>query len=196
MKIKITRRYLAGLIDGEGYIGIKPNRRPENRNRQHFAPMIKMALTEKSAYLLFAIRDKLGGHIYKREYPNNFKYNNAYYWDVHTYNIVKRVLDYVYPYLILKKEQAKLALELIQTKINTEERLNNGQIKSVSLEILEKRQRLYTLVKKLNKRGRAPAETKRETPTVKTEDETIVRTSGKPEEINRNANPAEELVCA
>jgi len=191
MRSRITRRYLAGLIDGEGYIGIKPNRRPENRNRQHFSPVIKMALVEKSGYLLFEIRAKLGGHIYKRTSTNE-RHNSSYYWDVHTFNTAKKVLDYVYPYLILKKEQAKLALELIKTKVNTDVRLQNGQIQSLDHRILEKRQRLYSLVKKLNRRGCLPAETERRTPVM--QDEATVRTSEKSGEISRNVNPA--LVCA
>jgi len=178
MKKRITRRYLAGLMDGEGYISIRPE---YLKGRGYYKPVIKMALTKKTAYILFEIKEMLGGHIHKREYANK-NYNTAYCWEVQTFTAVKRVLDYIAPYLILKKEQAKIVNELIKTKIITNE--SNGTFTKIAPSVIEKRHCLYNLVKKLNKRGRLPAQTKHEPPTVKTEDEAIVRTSGKPEEVN------------
>jgi hypothetical protein len=186
MKTRITRRYLAGLIDGEGYISIKPINR---WNRQIFAPTIKMALTDKSAYILFEIKGLLGGHIYKRTYQNK-NFNDAYCWEVGTFNTTKKVLDYIRPYLILKKEQANLVNELLKTKSTTISA--NGTFTKINPQILTKRQRLYNLVKELNKRGRLPAETKCETPT--NEGEVIVQSSEKSEEVSRNTNSLDNPV--
>lgn len=188
MKSRITRRYLAGLIDGEGYISIRPD---FCYSRSHYKPVIKMALTDKTAYILFEIKELLGGHIYKRTYTNQ-KYNDAYCWEVQTFDAVKNVLDYISPYLILKKKQAEIVNELIKTKSKTKSA--DGTFTKINPSILEKRQRLYNLVKALNKRGRVPAETKREPPTEQSEGEVIVRTSVEVEEVNRNVNSA-ELVC-
>ena len=128
----------------------------------------------------------LGGYIYKRIFKNN-NHNNAYCWEVKNHPQVKRVLDYVHPYLILKKEQANTLRKLAKT-INTKNRF--GKIKP---EVLIKRQSLYALIRKLNSRGRPPAETKRERP--ENQGEVIVRTSEKSEEVSRNVNPASELVA-
>ena len=182
MNLKITRRYLAGLIDGEGYISIRPDK---YWSRSHYKPVIKMALCEKSAYLIYAIKEKLGGHVHIRRF-NNGRFNNAYCWEVQTFDAVEKVLSYIRPYLILKKEQADIVNELIKTKSKTIS--VDGTFTKISPQVLAKRQRLYNLVKALNKRGCAPAETKQEPP-VK-QDDVIVRSSGQPEEVNRNINPA------
>jgi hypothetical protein len=183
MKSRISRRYLAGLIDGEGYISI----RPDNKNgRSHFKPVIKMAFAEKSAYLLFEIKERLGGHIHKRVSKKE-KHNDSYCWEVQTFSAVKKVLDYVYPYLILKKEQARLALVLIETKSVGKE-LKSRRFNILDPQVLDKRQRLYNLVKGMNFRGRLPAETKRETPTSNVEGEAIVRSSTELEEGCRNVS--------
>ena len=188
MKTRITRRYLAGIIDGEGYISIRPD---FCHSRSHYKPMIKIALTDKTAYLLFEIKELLGGHIHKRTFSASQNFNDAYCWEVQTFDAVKKVLDYVRPYLILKKKQADIVNELIKTKSDTISA--NGTFTKIHPQILAKRQRLYNLVKELNKRGRLPAETNRETPT--NEGEVIVRSSEKSDVVSRNTNSA-ELICA
>lgn len=186
MKTRITRRYLAGLVDGEGYISILP---PYDLGRMHYKPTIKMALTDKSGYILFEIKELLGGHIYKRIFHNK-NFNNAYCWEVSTFTTTKKVLDYIRPYLILKKEQAEIVNEFLKTKGRTLSA--DGTFTKINPQVLVKRQRLYNLVKELNKRGRATAETERERPAM--QEEATVRTSEQSEEVNRNVNSA-ELVC-
>ena len=181
VKRRITRRYLAGLLDGEGYFGITAQ---NIKNRSYFSPAIKMALTEKDAYLLKEVCSMLGGYIYKRIFKNN-NHNDAYCWEVKNHPQVKRVLDYVHPYLILKKGQADVLRKLAKTKKN--------KFGKIEPEVLEKRRSLYALIRKLNSRGRPPAETKRERP--EGQGKVIVRTSEKSEEVNRNVSPASELVA-
>ena len=178
MKTRITRRYLAGLMDGEGYISIKP---AYYKGRSIHSPVIKMALTEKSAFILFEIKKLLGGHIYRREYKNQ-NYNAAYCWDVHNFDGVKKVLDYVRPYLILKKEQADLVYKLISTKHRSLK--NDGCFDKLDSNVMQKRHSLYTAVKKLNRRGCAATSTERETPTVIDEGEATVRTPQECGEVN------------
>jgi len=186
MKTRITRRYLAGLMDGEGYISIKP---PYILGRTHYKPTIKMALTDKTAYILFEIKELLGGHIYKRTFQNK-NFNDAYCWEVSTFETTKKVLDYIRPYLILKREQAEIVNEFLKTKSITMN--TDGTFTAINPQVLAKRQRLYNLVKALNKRGRATAETERERPAM--QEEATVRTSEKSDEVSRNVNSA-ELVC-
>ena len=178
MKTRITRRYLAGLLDGEGYVSIKP---AYYKGRSIHSPVIKMALTEKSAFILFEIKKLLGGHIYRREYSNP-NYNAAYCWDVHNFDGVKKVLDYVRPYLILKKEQADLVYKLISTKHRSLK--NDGCFEKLDSNVIQKRQSLYTAVKELNRRGRVTTSTERETPTVIDEGEATVRTDNRLSEAN------------
>lgn len=184
MKNKITRRYLAGLLDGEGYFGIRPD---FCHSRAHYKPVIKMGLAEKSAYLVVEIKNLLGGHIWINKRKTEVNASILYQWEVHTFEAVRKVIDYVRPYLILKKQQADLINELIKTKMSHE----NGTFYRVPSHILKKRYHLYTLIRELNKRGRALAETKCKPPVF--QDEVIVRPSEKSEEVIRNDNSASRL---
>ncbi len=188
MKTRITRRYLAGLIDGEGYVSIKSI---DRWKRRFYAPVVKMALTEKTGYLLFEIKELLGGHVYKRTSKND-KHNDSFYWDVHTWKQAEKVIDYIRPYLILKRKQADLVWELIKTKQKLLQKEKGNEFAKIPLQVLQKRQRLYNLVKELNQRGRVTAETKCETPT--NEGEVIVRSSEKSEEVVRNGNSLDSPV--
>ena len=67
---KISRRYLAGLLDGEGYFGILPEKK---EYRLYFKPAIKIGMTShevlKEIYLLF------GGQLFLRKYDENLSSN-------------------------------------------------------------------------------------------------------------------------
>jgi len=181
MKKRITRRYLAGLLDGEGYFGILP----ENRKTiNHYKPVIKMALAEKDAFILSEIVLVLGGYIGKRN-PQNPNHNISYCWQVSTFVTVQKVLDYVRPYLIIKKNQADIMNEFLKTK-QTIKAVGNVFAK-LDHEVINKRTTLYRLLKTLNSRGkgRPLAETKCKTPC--DEGEAIVRSVSKDTEFSRNA---------
>lgn len=185
MESKISRRYLAGLLDGEGYFGILP---ADKKNRFYFKPAIKIGMTSheviKEIYLLF------GGQLFLRKYENKIVYNHCkdcLTWQAVTFTMVDKVLEYVHPYLIVKKPQADVLREFINTK-QTENYIGHKNLKDG---IFEKRQRLYSLMRKLNQRGSLPAETKREPPVL--QDDVIVRTSEKSEEVIRNDNSTSEL---
>ena len=187
---KISRRYLAGLLDGEGYFGILP---ADRKNRQYFKPAIKIGMTShqviKEIYLL------LGGQLYfdNRENKNH---KNLLTWQVTTFDAVDKVLNYVHPYLIVKNSQADVLREFLNTKEDACYKIGKGNgVKGNGIflkpEIFIKRQRLYSLMRKLNQRGCIPAETKCKPPVL--QDEVIVRPSEKSEEIIRNDNSTSEL---
>lgn len=170
---KLTRRYMAGLLDGEGYFGIMRNKYKNGRRK--YVPTIKMSLTHPTVLRL--IVSKLGGHISTR-YWANANWKPAYCWQVNTFVTVKRVLDYVQEYLIIKSEQGKVLREYLDT-INK----NLGAI-PMPEEILAEREKLCRLMSKLNYRGIPPAENKRESS--KKLDEAMFRTSVKTEEAVGN----------
>ncbi len=190
MESKISRRYLAGLVDGEGYIGILPE---DKKNRFYFKPTIKIGMSSpeaiKEIYLL------LGGNLYTKKRDNPL-HKEVLVWSVSTFNQVDKALDYFHKYLIVKKPQADVLREFLNTKENNCYKIGKGNgIKGNGLflkpEIFAKRQRLYSLMRKLNQRGCAPAETKCKPPVL--QDEVIVRTSEKSEEVIRNDNSTSNL---
>ena len=177
MKERITRRYLAGLLDGEGYFGImKPK---YEAGRRHYVPAIKLVLTTPDVIKEIAL--KLGGHIHIREFDNP-RWNTGYCWESKTFKQVDKVLSYVHEYLIIKKPQADLLREFLKTQFKSEIQ-NNGST-PLPKEILEKRDYLYSLMSKLNYRGRPLAENKRDSSTKV--DEAMFRPDMKISDAERN----------
>lgn len=159
---KITRRYLAGLLDGEGYFGILPRtgeyRFHHNHKMRQYFPCIKMSLTTPE--ILKEIVMLLGGHIHIRPF-NNFATSNcknAYCWESRTFVQVEKVLNYVHKYLIIKKIHADILAEFLKTKSKP----NGKSGKELDIKAVKKRENLYYLMRKLNHKGRLPAETERE----------------------------------
>lgn len=148
---KLNRQYVAGLLDGEGYFGIMLG---TSQIRRKFVPTVKMAMTHEEIVRL--VQKTFGGHIHIRPESRDQNYKISWKWEARSCVGVKRVLDYVQPFLIVKKVQAKVLREFIETV-----QPNAGSPWKLDPAILEKRAQLYHLMKKLNFRGLPPAETKR-----------------------------------
>lgn len=140
----LSLQYIAGLIDGEGYISILPSRSKELRNPS-FEPVIKIGMTGKSAKLIFEyLVNSYGGHIDFSERSHK----NPKWKDVNTYIIkskpkVLRLLNDIIPYLIIKKEQAAIVIEFCK--------LPYAHPKSPKFDIktIERRVEIYDMLKYL-----------------------------------------------
>lgn len=144
----LSREYLAGLIDGEGYIGIIKVRRPKWRGRMNIelAPRVQINMT-RAHELLEEIKNQYNGRMYlKKRSPSAPSHWHA------TENLyiegranVTRLLKDILPFLKLKQEQAKLVLEYFKYRspagINSEENLPHQF-------------RIYNELRKLNWRGK------------------------------------------
>ena len=73
----------------------------------------------KEIYLL------LGGQLYFSD-RGNLKHKNLLTWQVTTYIAVDKVLSYVHPYLIVKKSQADVLREFLNTKENSCYKIGKG----------------------------------------------------------------------
>lgn len=179
---KLNRRYLAGLMDGESYFGILPR---NNSFRRYFVPVIKIAMTHPE--ILRLVVQTLGGHVSVREFNGKPNSKTAWCWELRTWVKVRAGLDYVYPYLIVKRPQAEVLKAFLATETE-----NVGRSRTIPESVLVERARLYTLMRQLNHRGRAPAETKRGRSASTIEsmrgvDEAIVRTAEESAELAGNA---------
>lgn len=105
--------YAAGLFDGEGTVGIDefhipagPNR-PKAYNRQQ----LKLAIGMSHYPTIRALYDQFGGTLSRDAGANNRNPNHAirYTW-THWSSGASDFLISIYPFLITKKEQAKLAI--------------------------------------------------------------------------------------
>lgn len=94
---------MAGLFDGEGYITI-------NKNKGSFVPVCGIKMNGLN--LIKTISENFGGNFYSvKKYVNR----PTTQWSIRGAYQVKNFLLKIEPYLIIKKEQAKLCLELCDT---------------------------------------------------------------------------------
>jgi hypothetical protein len=90
--------YIAGLFDGEGSIGIYPCG-PSGYNRRGYHLFV--TLTQKDRRILDALKTTFGGSVQRA--------NTCHHWRLYA-NDAAEFLRLLRPYLILKREQAELAV--------------------------------------------------------------------------------------
>lgn len=104
--------YLAGLIDGEGYLNILLHASPSTRKigRRYTRDFI-LTISNTSRSLLVSIQSTLGtGCIY--EHKRNKENNAASVYSLRfNHNTLRLILPNIIPYLRLKKQPAQIMLE-------------------------------------------------------------------------------------
>lgn len=106
---KLTAAYLAGLIDGEGYISLLPS---VLKGRRYFNPVLKIGMTSRD--LIEWFHKSFGGQLEHREYENP-NFNDAYTVTL-TGKSLKPFLQNILPFLRLKRRQAEICLEKIKVQ--------------------------------------------------------------------------------
>lgn len=139
--------YFAGIMDGEGTIGIykrKPNHKSGHKN---FIYRIEIRVTNTDVRLIEWLKTNFGGGIYPctRQRANHKK---AWEWRCGI-GIGIKLLKETMPYLLLKKEQAHLAIKFQEKCTLVHFRRELG----IPLDNLKKREEIYLRMKELNKRG-------------------------------------------
>ena len=131
----ITPQYWAGFFDGEGCISCSRN----DKGTLH----VSVSITNTNLSILDALARQYGGKVYfKNKYST--KHSQAYSWQTQKYsNFISDIL----PFLLIKKEQALLALDFLRT---IDKSVNK---KGLSDEVKLKREEIKILLNHLNKRG-------------------------------------------
>lgn len=140
--------YTAGIIDGEGTIGMY--RRYDKPN--FFRPLI--AVTNTHFGLLEFLKSSFGmGTIQlTRKAMNNWK--EARRWSIDTKLHAREFLSAIEPYLLIKRNQAKLLIEYIDAYPTYGSKRDN-------LSARLSRQEFYMRIKSLNQRAIPPETTER-----------------------------------
>jgi RNase P subunit RPR2 len=131
--------YLAGLVDGEGYMGMANKERRSGPHKGNHLACVRMviAITSKA---LYDIQAEYGfGKIYSHQ-PTNPKHKTRYDWTIRS-NEMKLVLPQILPFLMVRNRQASLLLDYFQLP-----RTKNSSYRENVLAI-------HQQLKKLNKRG-------------------------------------------
>ena len=145
---------MAGLIDGEGYIGLENHR---GIGSAHYRPVLKIAMTHKE--IILWLHKSFGGSFVTRIrnghplYPNH---KDLYYWEVGGKNI-EPIIRKVLPYLKVKRRQAEIVLE----RVKLYEKMGDNSLKEIphsgwnwkyKPEFLKRMEELYIEIRLLNKR--------------------------------------------
>jgi hypothetical protein len=143
--------YLAGLIDGEGCVGVYPSKAEyghrQKQPRVVYRPRISIANTDRRA--LDWVAHRFGGHVLqKSRRAMREHWKTSYAWHLQGSNNVLCVLRAVRPFLIIKSAQADLLLTWPANAIC------NQWTTTKTAEIQGQKQRLYLASLELNRRGR------------------------------------------
>src|SRR3990167_6987924 len=141
-----TIAYLAGLVDGEGYIGIKKTRSPHSVSPLYHE-RIQVRMVHEGSIKFLA--DTLGGKYYV-EKPRSAQGRPLFFWQASD-ALACRILETLLPFLIIKRESALTVLALRVSKSDPLSRIRGGPTGRVmDPSILDHREALYLAAKALN----------------------------------------------
>jgi len=132
--------YIAGILDGEGTIAVHVRSGEGRKYKFGFGVQPYIGVANTKPELIHWLHYKLGGRHYSR---SNNLVKRAYLWQISDIARIYAILKQVMPYLILKRENAVLVLELVERRLS--------RLKSAKYE--ERDIQIYHLVKKLNVKG-------------------------------------------
>jgi hypothetical protein len=101
--MNLSLEYIAGLFDGEGWITV-------SKNKKTFIPIVGIKMNGFN--LLKKLHNEFGGYFYQRK---NYINRPLTEWTLKGAFQVIPFLKKIEPFLIIKKEQAQLCLELCST---------------------------------------------------------------------------------
>jgi len=139
--------YVAGFIDGEGWIGIAKTKGLMAGGNPRYFPECR--ITNTALHILEELRDRYGTGAHLREVKKNVGSRKIYQLKFYGSALVKLIKD-IREYLLIKGSQADYVLAIIGTMTSGRKRL--------SREILEERERLYNYCRGLNTFNYVPRE--------------------------------------
>jgi len=144
------KSYLAGIIDGEGYIGIKKMTKKKNRS-PYYHERVAIGMTNEQVINLF--HKHFGGYlIYRDHIQSRFNSNHPYWaWEISDKKAAEFCRFFV-DKLIVKKRQAQFVIKLRESKERGQIRGRDGfLIKS----LLDEREKLYQAIIDIHGRKRS-----------------------------------------
>lgn len=150
----LSYAYIAGIIDGEGAIMITRSTHGNGRKTPSYTPRVKVSMITREP-LDFILKHTGMGTINKEVVRHRRpKSRDIWQWQIHSLSNVKKFLELISPYLILKTDQAALMIEYCN-KFTVTKTPNYG----VPDDVRAYREETYHKMRKLHGRHSA-AETK------------------------------------
>jgi len=138
--MELDEKYIAGFFDGEGCIYASQRVDKKGYN----SSTLKIQIAQCNLEVLELIQQKYGGSILEHKNKMKANWRQAWVWQVPAHKAVA-FLESVLPYLVVKKEQAELALEfqgLVSSRLSPTK---------LTVDELLKRQILVKKIKELKK---------------------------------------------
>ena len=133
--------WVAGIIDGEGYIGVNKS----IRNKKYIRHSLRVSVKMTHEPTVSLLHKKFGGNFREVKLYGNRK--PQYNWEVNTLSACG-FLKIVYPYLFTKKEHARLGIEFQEKLVK-----DTNKLKTLDKGNFNKREEILLKFRKLNKRG-------------------------------------------
>jgi len=100
---RLSWKYIAGLIDGEGCLDVQIT------NGLYIRPRVRIGMTKSSFFVLEMLKENHGGFLTYRE-TNNPNWEDSVCWELVGYSQVCSFLRNIANHLLIKQEQARLLL--------------------------------------------------------------------------------------
>jgi len=150
----ITTDYIAGFVDGEGYIGLIKKKSNMVTLGHFYKPCVKIAQKESNRKILDILKARYGGYISKsRKHKNT---NTSVMWEISNRPMVQKFLLDIKDKLYLKDENLRLILKYIDLPQVTNRR--DAEYNKFRMEIDRKKELIYNRIREINKRGLAETE--------------------------------------
>lgn len=113
---RLSWKYIAGLVDGEGCIDCEHVRDHRTKVYHYLRPRLRIALGLPGKEVLEIMQANHGGNTYEKNLKGHEKYNpnwgSAFYWQLEGKRL-RALLQNIVNHLIIKKEQARLAIWIL-----------------------------------------------------------------------------------
>lgn len=103
---RLSWKYVAGIIDGEGCIDARTDKKPYGH---YVSPRVRVTLAEPGKQLVYLLQNNYGGSVDHRPSKNE-AWSDAYCWTLTGYKNSCMFLRNICNHLIIKREQARLLL--------------------------------------------------------------------------------------
>lgn len=139
-------RYLAGILDGEGNLGIK---RGKGARFPLYQIIVRVGMCDTK--VVKRLHEGFGGGyaVYPTKKANH---RPAHYWYTTNHVLIKSLLVRLLPHLIVKKKQAKILLKFIDVMANWKRKMGYSNPPLTKSEV-KKREVLFQQAKELNRKG-------------------------------------------
>lgn len=134
--------YAAGLFDGEGYVDIYS----ASTSKASKSPslMLRVIISQKDGSIMTWLEQTFGGSVRMERRTGNWIFR----WDIRS-QAAKRFLDLILPFVKIKTEQVKLAIEFEEVKGKYLETLKGHQgFRKLTKNEIEKRMEIKNKLKK------------------------------------------------